>query len=299
MNKIDTKNINNYWCKKRQDEALSDIKVINTDFYKNLPQTVCETLDKIRWRWLSYDWFEEAWNKYRDHVLKIALTKKYDDLKMPGFVFNSYVSNQVREDFLKEEERGLIHSDLNIFELYHYGIKDQKWGIRRYQNEDGSLTVLGKQRYYGDSQRDKVVEIIDVDSKPKSEFKSEPKSEFKSEPKSEPKKDSTLNELKITQKSLETTKNITDNLQKMIPSDGTKAIRKTYPDISSEELQKRLNRINLEKQYSDAVGDTKYIKTGKEKSREIFQTIGAALSIAGSIASLIIAIKTISGGSSK
>ena len=195
------------------------------------------------------------------------------------------------EDFLKEEERRLIHSDLNIFELYHYGIKDQKWGIRRYQNEDGSLTVLGKQRYYGDSQRDKVVEIIDVDSKPKSEFKSEPKSE--------PKKDSTLNELKITQKSLETTKNITDNLQKMIPSDGTKAIRKTYPDISSEELQKRLNRINLEKQYSDAVGDTKYIKTGKEKSREIFQTIGSALSIAGSIAGLIIAIKTISGGSSK
>ena len=33
-------------------------------------------------------------------------------------------------------------------ELYHYGIKGQKWGIRRYQNEDGSLTAEGKKRYY-------------------------------------------------------------------------------------------------------------------------------------------------------
>ena len=29
-------------------------------------------------------------------------------------------------------------------ELYHHGVKGQKWGIRRYQNEDGSLTPAGK-----------------------------------------------------------------------------------------------------------------------------------------------------------
>ena len=32
-------------------------------------------------------------------------------------------------------------------ELYHHGIKGQKWGIRRYQNPDGTLTSAGKQRY--------------------------------------------------------------------------------------------------------------------------------------------------------
>ena len=32
-------------------------------------------------------------------------------------------------------------------ELYHHGIKGQKWGIRRFQNEDGSLTPEGERRY--------------------------------------------------------------------------------------------------------------------------------------------------------
>ena len=32
-------------------------------------------------------------------------------------------------------------------ELSHHGILGQKWGVRRYQNEDGSLTEAGKKRY--------------------------------------------------------------------------------------------------------------------------------------------------------
>ena len=35
-------------------------------------------------------------------------------------------------------------------ELYHHGIKGMKWGVRRYQNKDGSLTPAGKKRYYND-----------------------------------------------------------------------------------------------------------------------------------------------------
>ena len=32
-------------------------------------------------------------------------------------------------------------------ELCHYGIKGMRWGIRRYQNPDGSLTPAGKKKY--------------------------------------------------------------------------------------------------------------------------------------------------------
>lgn len=38
---------------------------------------------------------------------------------------------------------GFPYSD----ELYHHGVKGQRWGFRRYQNEDGSLTTLGKMHY--------------------------------------------------------------------------------------------------------------------------------------------------------
>ena len=33
------------------------------------------------------------------------------------------------------------------FELRHYGVKGMKWGVRRYQNKDGSLTAKGRNRY--------------------------------------------------------------------------------------------------------------------------------------------------------
>ena len=32
-------------------------------------------------------------------------------------------------------------------ELYHHGVKGMKWGVRRYQNPDGSLTAAGKKKY--------------------------------------------------------------------------------------------------------------------------------------------------------
>lgn len=41
----------------------------------------------------------------------------------------------------------LTLDDLNGESLEHYGIPGQKWGVRRYQNEDGTLTEAGKKRY--------------------------------------------------------------------------------------------------------------------------------------------------------
>lgn len=41
--------------------------------------------------------------------------------------------------------------------LAHHGVKGQKWGVRRYQNADGTLTDEGRRRYgYGSSASDTI-----------------------------------------------------------------------------------------------------------------------------------------------
>ena len=45
-------------------------------------------------------------------------------------------------------------------ELYHHGTKGMKWGRRRYQNPDGSLTALGRIRYGAGKAGDKLKGVV-------------------------------------------------------------------------------------------------------------------------------------------
>lgn len=46
-------------------------------------------------------------------------------------------------------------------ELYHWGIKGMKWGVRRYQNKNGTLTAAGKKHYSGDGNAGEEAEQVE------------------------------------------------------------------------------------------------------------------------------------------
>ena len=135
---------------------------------------------------------------------------------------------------------------LGAQQIQHSGIKGQRWGVRRFQNEDGSLTEEGKKRY-GTPEKYRAAA----------------------------KEASALEESTRGASSAASTAASIMNTQR-----GSKAIRKDYSELTDQELQRRVNRLNLERAYGDLSGDTKYVKTGQEKAREILQTAGATLAIA-------------------
>lgn len=155
---------------------------------------------------------------------------------------------------------------LEIYSLYHHGIKGQKWGMRRYQNRDGTLTEAGKERYgvKGDS----------------NEMSKEGKKLYEKDIRES--HESVMDTLAAAR----TIANESANLAS--PKKGSRLVNeKDYTKMSDEELRKKVNRLQMERQYGDLVGDNKYVMTGREKVRETLQTVGSLITIAGSIVGIV------------
>lgn len=118
-------------------------------------------------------------------------------------------------------------------ELYHWGIKGMKWGIRRYQNKDGSLTPRGKKRYAQEEAKLKEREKT---------IKNQERTKAKLA-----KLDSKKAELDAREKALaENKKPDADDTPTQKP-----AQPKTTRDMNDNELQQKVNRLRNEEAYRD------------------------------------------------
>lgn len=129
-----------------------------------------------------------------------------------------------------------------VSELYHWGVRGMKWGIRRYQNKDGSLTAAGKKRYKATEEELKAREKVIRNTE----------------------------RARAKQAKLEAKKAELDAREKALQEDAKRKAdapkQKTAKEMTDDELRDRTARLNLEKNYNEAVKNTTpEVKIGRGK----------------------------------
>ena len=153
--------------------------------------------------------------------------------------------------------------ELYIDTLYHHGIKGQRWGVRRYQNEDGTLTEAGKRRTKnGALTADQVV----------------------------------ASDYQNLSKGLSAGSSAANNISNISRKVSERKKRKMQSEIdvtkmSDAELRQKINRMSMEDQYRFM--STKNVRTGSDKVQDVMDVAGNVLAIAASAATIAVAIHTI------
>lgn len=171
--------------------------------------------------------------------------------------------------------------------LTHHGIKGQKWGVRRFQNRDGSYTEAGKQRA-------------------KKQAESEPLSDEELAKRvrrlTMEKQYSKLSKEATPQSKLEKSKKVVDSTSDLVTQakklnqqlSSTPTVQKPRLDLSKmtdQELRTQINRELLERQYNDLFAKPETVSKGRDYVTETLETAGAVLAVGSSALSIALAIK--------
>ena len=162
-------------------------------------------------------------------------------------------------------------------ELYHHGVLGMKWGKRRYQNKDGSLTNAGIKRYERDRREN-------TGNKKGNKVSSADPDRWVRE------------DMERSRRLVNETSGMVNNI-KNANNSSIKNKQKTKMDLSKmtdKEMRDRINREFLERQYNDMFSPQKESK-GREYVSKVLDNAGSALAITSSALGIALAIKELKG----
>ena len=157
-------------------------------------------------------------------------------------------------------------------ELQHWGIKGQKWGVRRYQNSDGSLTPAGIKRY-----RD---EASDIERRLNTNKREMTADDYQN----------AIKKTKSVGEGIDSVRKFNDDGKKLKDPAMERRIRKSTEQMSDKELQQRVQRLNMEDNYTRMMMHREHLQQGEDyvnKMLDVSATVVRGATTALTIALLI------------
>ena len=157
-------------------------------------------------------------------------------------------------------------------ELQHWGIKGQKWGVRRYQNADGSLTPAGIKRY-----RD---EAGDIERRLNTNKREMTVDDYQN----------AIKKTKSVGEGIDSVRKFNDDGKKLKDPAMERRIRKSTEQMSDKELQQRVQRLNMEDNYTRMMMHREHLQQGEDyvnKMLDVSATVVRGATTALTIALLI------------